>query len=81
MAFQFTEMIVRENAHGCAAESCPIDQRSMRQFIEENNIVLSCDSTEGPNGSCVTAAECERRRHALPFRDCALQLHMRRLRS
>ena len=48
MAFQFAEMIVRENAHGSAAESCTIDQSSMRQFIEDNDIVLSRDSTEGP---------------------------------
>src|SRR5207248_5102583 len=74
-------MIMRENAHGRAAESRTIDQRSMRQFIEENNIALARDGTEGPNGSGITAAEGERRRHALPFRDCALQLHMRRLRA
>ena len=72
---------MRKNANAGAAQACAIDQRSVSQFIENDDVVFPGDRGKSADRCRVTAIESNRGRHVFPFGNRALQRHMRRLRS
>ena len=77
MALQFPEMIVRENANRRAAQLRAVDERSVRQFVEQDDIALAHEGGQSAHGRGVTAAKSERRRCFFPARECGFQSDMR----
>src|SRR4029453_15391152 len=81
MTLQFAKMIVRKNANASPAQACAIDERSVSQFINHDDIVFPGDGGKSADRSSVTTIESNRGGRVLPFCDRALQNDMRRLRS
>src|SRR5207253_9534641 len=81
MTLQFAKVIVRKNANAGSAQACAIDERSVSQFIDHDDIVFPGDGGKSADRRRVTAIESNRSGRVLPSCNRALQRHMRRLRS
>jgi hypothetical protein len=51
VALQFTEVIMRKDANAGAAQACAIDQRSVSQFIENDDVVFPGDEGRVPTAA------------------------------
>src|SRR5437868_14205362 len=52
MTLQFAEMIVRKNANAGPAQACAIDERSVSQFINHDDIVFPGDGRKSADCRC-----------------------------
>src|SRR5260370_19824849 len=81
MTLQFSKMIMRKHAKERAAQFCPIDQRRVAEFVEQDNVIFGDEGRDGAERSRVSTAEAKRRVGSFPLRNRALQTHMWRLRA
>src|SRR5439155_18240848 len=81
MTLQFAEMIVRKNANAGPAQACAIDERSVSQFINNDDIVFPGDGRKSVDCRYVFAIESNRGQSVFKFCNRALQCLMWRLRS
>ena len=70
-------MIVRKNANRRAAQLRAIDERSVREFVEQDDIALAHESRQSAHGCGIAAAKSERRRRFLPPCERGFQSDMR----
>src|SRR5437762_4863822 len=80
MFLQFAEMVMRKYSQGGAAQFCAIYERSVAEFIEQDDIVLADQSRHRPEGGGVSAAEGKRSFCLFPLRQGVFQAQMWRLR-
>src|SRR5205814_1796062 len=78
VTLQFAHMIVWKHAQNRAAQFCAIDQRGVTEFVEQNDIILAHQCWNRTERRGVSATETKRSFGSLPFRQRALQAHMRR---
>ena len=78
MAFEFAEMVVREDAHRRAAEARAVNERGMAELVQDDHIILTAQRAERPERGGVAAGKCERGFRALEICDRAFELRVRR---
>ena len=73
---EFGHVVVREGAVNCAAQTRAVDQTSVAQAVEENDIALAGQRLQCADAGRCSAAEEERGLGALEHCECFLQLRV-----
>src|SRR5438552_12208549 len=81
MTLQFPKMIVRENAQDGATQHCSVDERSVTEFVQHDDVILRDQGRDCAERSGISAAETQRSFGPFPFRQRLFQTKMRRLRT
>ena len=77
VALQFAHMIVWKDAQHRAAQSCAIDERSVAEFVEHDDVILVGQCRDCAERCSISATETERGFGLLPFRQRLLEAQMR----